>query len=293
MIPAHILRELRYIELTTAKRIRTARVGLHTSQARGIGFDFDQHRPYRPGDDVRQIDWNVTARLSTPYLRQTHAERELNVVLAVDLSRSMDIGSAGKSKRDVMTFVTASVLFSAAGDQINTGFLAFSDRVLAWSPPRRTTGRAWRILEELWRLAPEPSRTSVLPALRHLASALKTTTLVILISDFVTDEDLFGSSELRMVAARHDVIAVIVEDPAETALPAGRGFMRVRDVETDRDVLIQLNGRSRSEYAEAVARRRRALVDGSYRLGMECVVVRTDQAPIEPLLELFERRRSA
>jgi uncharacterized protein (DUF58 family) len=293
MIPPHVLRELRYIELATAKKIRAARVGPHTSQARGPGFDFDQHLPYRAGDDVRRIDWNVTARLTTPYLCQTHAERELNVVLAVDLSRSMDIGSTRNSKRDAMTFVTASVLFSAAGDHINTGFLAFSDRVLTWSPPRRTTGRAWRILEELWALAPERSRTSVLPALSHLVSTLKTASLVFLISDFVTDEDLFGSTELRSLVARHDVVAVVVEDPAETALPPGRGFIRVRDVETGHRIVVSLNGRSRWQYAEAVARRRRALVNASYSLGMECVVVRTDQPATEPLLELFARRRQA
>jgi uncharacterized protein (DUF58 family) len=292
MIPAHVLRELRYLELATSKRIRTHRMGPYTSPARGPGFDFDQHRPYRPGDDVRRIDWNVTARLNAPYLRETHAERELNVVMAVDLSRSMELGQAGHSKKDTVTFITASLLFSAAGDQINTGFLAFSDRVLTWSPPHRATGRAWGILESIWALDPPRSRTALLPAVRHLASTLKHMTVIFLISDFLTDENLFESTDLGMLAERHDVIAVVVEDPTETALPAGTGFMKVRDVESGAKTVIRVNERSRHAYAEAVARRREAFVDACYRVPIDVAFVRSDQPATEPLLELFARRRS-
>src|SRR5687768_10810419 len=147
MIPAHVMRELRYLEVSTPRAVRNARVGPYTSRARGRGFDFDEHLPYRIGDDVRRIDWNVTARMNAPYLRETHAERELDLIMAVDVSPSMQIGSGVYSKRDVTTFVTASLLFSAAADQINAGFLAFSDRVLSWAPPRRASGRAWRMIE--------------------------------------------------------------------------------------------------------------------------------------------------
>lgn len=293
MIPAHVLRELQYLEIATSRKIRTPRFGPYTSPARGAGFEFDQHRPYQPGDDVRQIDWNVTARLNTPYLRQTHAERELNIVIAVDLSRSMDVGSGGHSKKEALTFITASLLFSAAGDQINAGFLAFSDRVLTWSPPRRASGRAWRILEDVWALEPEPSRTALLPALRHLASNLKGMTVVFLISDFITEEDVFGSQELRMLASRQDIVAVVVEDPAETALPSGTGFIRARDAESGAYNVVALHDRSRRSYAEAVAGRRKALVEGCYRLPIDYVFVRSDEPVSEPLLELFARRRKA
>ena len=293
MIPAHVLRELQYLEIATSRKIRTPRFGPYTSPARGAGFEFDQHRPYQPGDDVRRIDWNVTARLNTPYLRQTHAERELNMVIAVDLSRSMDVGSGGHSKKEALTFITASLLFSAASDQINAGFLAFSDRVLTWSPPRRASGRAWRILEDVWALEPEPSSTALLPALRHLASNLKGMTVVFLISDFITAEDVFGSEELRMLASRQDVVAVVIEDPAETALPPGTGFIRARDAESGAYSIVALHDRSRQSYAEAVGRRRKALVEACYRLPMDYVFVRSDEPVAEPLLELFARRRKA
>lgn len=250
-------------------------------------------RPYVPGDDVRRIDWNVTARLNAPYVRQTHTEQELDLAVAVDLSRSMELGSAGYSKREVMTFITASLLFSAAADQINVGFLAFSDRVLTYSPPRRASGRAWRLLEDLWSLEPKRSPTAMLPAVRHLQSMLKTMSVVMLVSDFVTEEDVFRSPELRMLAAQHDVIAVVVEDAADTTLPAGRGFMRMRDVEMGGDTVIALNDANRRAYAETIARRRHTIRDACHRIGVDVVFVRSDTRVMQPLIELFARRRSA
>src|SRR5207249_6649818 len=191
MIPEHVMRELRYIEVYTGKRIRNLRVGPYTSPLRGPGFDFDEHQPYRHGDDVRRIDWNVTARMNAPFVRHTHAERELNVMIAIDASRSMELGAAHRSKKELMTFITGSLLFSAVSDQINTGFLAFSDRVLEYQPPRRTRAAAWSVLERCWALSPRPGPTALLPAVRHLLTALKRMSVVFIVSDFISGEDLF------------------------------------------------------------------------------------------------------
>jgi uncharacterized protein (DUF58 family) len=292
MIPEHVMRELRYIELYTAKKIRNLRVGAYTSPLRGSGFDFDQHQVYRPGDDVRRIDWNVTARMNAPYVRLTHAERELNVVIAMDLSRSMDLGTSGHSKKEALTFISGSLLFSAVSDQINTGFLAFADRVLVYTPPRRTRAAAWAVLQKCWAIAPSPATTALLPVIRHLVTSLKRMSVVFLVSDFMTDEDVFGSAELKMLSTRHDVIAVIPQDPAEAALPAGRGYIRLRDLETGREVSVGLNPESRRRYADAARRRRDDLTRAFYRAGMDHVFVPTDESPVEPLLTLFARRMS-
>jgi len=290
MIPEHVMRELRYIEVYTAKRIRNLRVGPYTSAQRGPGFDFDEHQPYRQGDDVRRIDWNVTARMDAPYVRHTHAERELNVMIAIDVSRSMELGAAHRSKKELLTFITGSLLFSAVSDQINTGFLAFSDRVLAYSPPRRTRAAAWSVLERCWALSPRPGRTALLPAVQHLLTTLKRMSVVFIVSDFITDEDLFGTQALAMLAAKHDVIAVVPQDPAEAALPAGRGYMQVRDLETGRQVAVSLSSRTRRAYAAETQRRREALARAFYRVPMDHVFVPTDGSPVEPLLSLFARR---
>jgi uncharacterized protein (DUF58 family) len=290
MIPEHVMHELRYIEVYTAKKIRNQRVGAYQSPLRGSGFDFDEHQVYRPGDDVRRIDWNVTARLNAPFVRHTHAERELNVMIAMDVSPSMEFGSAKYSKKEVLTFITGSLLFSALSDQINTGFLAFADRIVASSPPRRTRAAAWSVLEQCWALAPSPGPTALLPVIRHLVMTLKRMSVVFLVSDFMTDEDVFASHDLAMLAARHDVIAVVPEDPAETALPPGQGFLSVRDQESGRRIAIGLSGRNRRRYAADVQRRRADLVRQFYRVPMDHVFVPTDDSPVEPLLSLFAKR---
>lgn len=293
MIPDHVVRELRYLELRPSRRIRSLHVGPYTSPQRGEGFDFDQHRPYRQGDDVRRIDWNVTARLGAPFLRQTHAERELHAVIAADLSRSMRFGSGQRSKHEALRLVTASLLFSAVSDQITTGFLGFTDRVVTWTAPIADEGRAWSALTDLWAIKTpgRRTRTSILPAVDHLLGTLKRTTLVFLLSDFVTDEDLGASRELGMLASRHDVIAVVLEDPAETRLPVGAGFVRVRDLESGAEITVGLNDEVRELYATSIRQRRAELQRVFYGSGIDHVFVDTDKDVVEPLMQLFERRK--
>jgi uncharacterized protein (DUF58 family) len=290
MIPDAIMRQLRYIEVATARKMRTPRVGPFTSRSRGEGFDFDELQPYRPGDDVRRIDWNVTARLDAPFVRRTHAERELNMMIAVDVSRSMELGTSHHSKRELMMFITASLVFSALASQVNTGFLAFSDRVLVSRPPRRTRAAAWSVLEECWSASAGSGRTALLPMVRHLATTVKRMSLVFLVSDFLTDEDLFGGPELGMLAARHDVIAVIPEDPFERELPEGPGYLTVRDVESGRRTAVDLGARSRRRYTAAAHRHRESLARACYRVPMAHVFVPTDGRPVDPLMSFFAAR---
>lgn len=290
MIPHAVMRELRVIELATSRRMRTLRVGPFTSRQRGGGFDFDELQPYRPGDDVRRIDWNVTARLDAPYIRHTHAERELSMLLAVDVSRSMELGTSHLSKREAMMRITASLVFSALATQVNTGFAAFADRMLAVSPPRRTRAAAWSILEQCWDARPTSARTALVPSLRQLSRTLRRMTMVVLVSDFMTDEDLFGSPELSMLAAAHDVIAVIPEDPLERVLPEGAGVLAVRDLESGRRTTIALGRATRRRYELESQRRREALTIGFYRAGIDHVFVPTDGQALEALQALFATR---
>jgi uncharacterized protein (DUF58 family) len=290
MIPDDVMRELRYIEVASSRKMRNPRVGAYTSPLRGPGFDFDEHQRYRPGDDVRRIDWNVTARMDAPYVRHTHAERELNMMIAIDVSRSMDLGTSHYSKREVMTYITGSLLFSAIANQINTGFLAFSDRVVAYSPPRRTRASAWAILQQCWAAPSGSGRTALVPMGRHLVKTLRRMSIVFLVSDFMTDEDVFGSRDLSMLAARHEVIAVVPEDPGERVLPAGPGYMQVRDLESGRHTAVSLGARSRRLYAAEAQQRREALTRAFYQVPMEHVFVPTDQSPVEPLLSFFARK---
>ncbi len=247
MIPEHVMKELRYIEVFTAMKIRNQRVGTYQSPQRGPGFDFDEHQPYRPGDDVRRIDWNVTARMGAPFVRHTHAEREMNVMVALDISRSMALGTTKHSKREAMTFITGSILFSALSDQINTGFVAFGDKRMS---------------------------------------------LIFIVSDFVTHDDVLNSPELSYLAHKHDVVAVVPEDRAETELPAGAGYLHMRDLESGRRVSVGLGHQARGRYAEAIRERRENLARAFYRVSMDHVFVPTAGSPVLPVLSLFARRRA-
>ena len=292
MIPEHVMRELRYIEVATSRKIRNQRVGTYQSPLRGPGFDFDEHQPYRPGDDVRRIDWNVTARMGAPFVRHTHAEREMNVMVVMDMSRSMALGSAGYSKREALTYISGSILFSAISDQINAGFLAFSDRVLLATEPKRTRASAWTVLEKAWMLKSPAARTLMLPAIRHLMTSLKRMSVVFIVSDFVTDDAVLTSPELGLLAAKHDVIAVVPEDRAETELPAGAGYVQMRDVESGRRVAVGLGRQARAGYAAAIEHRRQDLARAFYRVPMDHVFVPTAASPVLPVLSLFARRKA-
>lgn len=290
MIPDHIMRELRFIEVATARKMRSLRAGSFTSRSRGDGFDFDELQPYRAGDDVRRIDWNVTARLDAPFVRHTHAERELNMVIAMDVSRSMALGTDARSKRETMMFITASLVFSALADQVNTGFVAFSDRVLVSSPPRRRRAAAWAVLERCWAAADDGRTTAIVPVVRHLLRTLKSMSIIFLVSDFLTEEDLFGGPDLRMLAARHDVVAVVPQDGFEQALPVGPGYLQVRDLESGRRAGIDLGAASRQRFAAEVRRRRGSLARGFYSLPVDHVFLDTGGPLVEPLLALMAAR---
>jgi uncharacterized protein (DUF58 family) len=285
MIPERVMKELRYIEVFTARKIRNQRVGTYQSPQRGPGFDFDEHQPYRPGDDV-------TARLGAPFVRHTHAEREMNVMIAMDVSRSMALGTTRHSKREAMTFITGSILFSALSDQINTGFVAFGDRVLLSTQPKRTRAAAWSVLEQTWALKPSSSKTLMLPLVRHLTLTLKRMSLIFIVSDFVTNDEVLGSPELAHLAHKHDVVAVVPEDRAETELPAGSGYLHLRDLESGKRVSIGLSRQARGHYAAAIRERRERLARAFYRVPMDHVFVPTTGSPVLPVLSLFARRQA-
>jgi len=286
------MRELRYIEVETSRKIRNQRVGAYQSPLRGPGFDFDEHQPYRPGDDVRRIDWNVTARLGTPFVRHTHAEREMNVMVVMDVSRSMSLGSSAHSKREALTYISGSILFSAISDQINTGFMAFADRVLLATRPTRTRAGAWNVLERAWSVSPSSRKTLMGPAIRELSTLLKRMSVVFIVSDFITDDNVLDSSELAQLAAHHDLIAVVPEDRAETSLPPGAGYVHLRDLESGRRLTVGLGSRAREEFAAAARARREALARAFYRVPMDHVFVPTGVSPVLPVLSLFARRRA-
>ena len=213
-------------------------------------------------------------------------------MVAMDVSRSMALGTTKHSKREAMTFITGSILFSALSDQINTGFVAFGDKVLLSTQPRRTRAAAWSVLEQAWALKPSASKTLMLPLVKHLSLTLKRMSLIFIVSDFVTSDEVLTSPELAHLAHKHDVVAVVPEDRAETELPAGGGYLHMRDLESGRRVSVGLGRQARGRYADAIRERREALARAFYRVPMDHVFVPTVGSPVLPVLSLFARRKA-
>lgn len=283
MIPQELMDELRYIQIYTQKAVRDHWVGDYRSPVRGRGFEFDQHKIYQHGDDYRQIDWNVTARMRHPYVKRAFEEKEMGAMILADLSRSMEFASADQSKRDLLLKIAATLAFAAACDNMKVGLLGFTDAIEVDVPLKKGLNQVWKILDSLWQIQPVSRRTQFARALDYLATRLKRSTLIFCISDFITPEDLFASDKIKHLAQRHDFIPIIVQDGWEEALPEGKGYLRLRDMEWGGEMLLALSGRQRRRYQNLMRERKDALQRSLYRLHLDHLFLR----PGEPFLDLL------
>jgi uncharacterized protein (DUF58 family) len=228
--PLTILNELKRLEIVTHGAVDTLLKGAYKSTFRGQGLEFHQVREYYPEDDVRSIDWNVTARLNSPFVKTFVEERELQIVLAVDLSASIWYGTGAMSKRETALRLCATLAFAAVQHQDRVGLFLFTDKVEFWLPPKRGKAASMRVLRELIQFKPTRTKTDYKPAFKMLSKVLKRRTVLVLVSDFteVVPADLAGS-----LSRRHDLIATVLHDPLEKdfKLPAR---VVVRDPETGR-----------------------------------------------------------
>jgi uncharacterized protein (DUF58 family) len=286
--------ELRYLEINVARRMRSVRFGQSRSPLKGFGYEFESHRRYQVGEDFRRIDWNVSARMQEIYLKRHFEEREVSVFLVVDVSRSMHFSTAKHSKNLRVMQVGATLGFSAVSDSCKFGILAFSDNVETYDPPRKGRGHVWRTLDRLYNLKPAGSGTNWELALRFLRSRLRSTSIVFLLSDFITDPDVTQLAELpdlKVLAQKHDVVPIVFMDRLESNLPRGRGFVRLRSAEGREEMLLSLSSHQRSVFDAVVEKRRAELRDLFYSLGMECLFLNVSEAFMDPLMTLFERRK--
>jgi uncharacterized protein (DUF58 family) len=289
-IPADLVQELRYVEIYTRRKITSGLIGSYTSPFKGVGFDFWEHRHYEPGEDVRRIDWNATARLGQIQVKLCHAERELHALIAVDLSRSMEFTSRRLTKRELSLRVAGCLAFSAVADQMHVGMLAFTDRVEAYFPARQGRRQAWRILQYLWEAQPRSGGTDLREPVRFLTERLRKTTLLFLVSDFL-QPDVVRLADFQLLGHHHDLVPIVVQDPLEEALLRARGHVRLRDPESGVERVIALSARNRRAYAEEMTRRREELIRHFYGLGLDCVYLRSGDAFVDPLIRLFSSRK--
>ena len=289
MIPREVLKKVRRVEVRTKGLVQDVFGGQYHSAFKGRGIEFSEVRPYQMGDDVRTIDWNVSARMGEPFVKVFHEEREQTLLLAVDVSGSNDFGSASRSKRDAAAEIGAVLGFSAVRNADKVGLLLFSDQVERFVPPKKGRRHVLRLLRDVFVHEPESRGTDLAFALDHAARMLKRRAIVLLISDFLDRPLAFGHA-LRACAARHDVVAVHLTDPREEALP-NAGLVTLRDAETGRAVLVDTGSRrARALYAHAAEERRERLARAFASARVDVVEARVDEDVVAPLAAFFRRR---
>ena len=261
--------------------------GEYHSIFRGRGMEFSEVREYIPGDDIRTIDWNVTARYNHPYVKIFREERELTVMLVVDLSGSGDFGSAEKMRREISAEIAAILAFSAVRNNDKVGLLLFTDRIEKFIPPKKGAIHVLRLIREVLYFQPTGKKTDTAGALDYLLSVIKKKSVMFLISDFF---DRGFEKQLGLAARKHDLIAVEIYDPLEIQVPAA-GIVNLKDLETGREILVDLsNNDNRRNLALAAQSRRAKLFDFFKKHKIDRIVLNTREDYTQPLYRFFEQR---
>ncbi len=290
MDTSDILKKVRQIEIQTGKLVEETFAGEYLSAFKGQGIEFAEVREYTPGDDVRSIDWNVTARSGTPYVKKFNEERELTLMIACDVSASQRFGSFDKFKQEAAAELAALFAFSALKNGDKVGLLLFSDKVELFVPPKKGKKHILRLIRELVAFEPKGTGTDIAQALTMLSKVIKRQGILIFISDFLADPQSFAQP-LRLAAKKFDLIPVIIEDRLERSLPHVPACLNVRDPETGEERFVSL---SSADFDQLLTMRRevwaKQLTDLFNPLKIEGILVDTAQPPADPVIEFFKRR---
>lgn len=288
MIPRDLVKKLRKIEIHTSRLANEQLAGSYHSVFKGRGMTFSEVRQYQHGDDVRFIDWNVSARMNEAYVKVFTEEREMTVMLLVDLSASERFGSVARPKIEAVAEISALLAFSAIKNDDRVGLVLFTDRVERFVPPKKGRGHVMRVVTEILNAQPKGEGTNLSVALDLVGSLSKRRSVAFLVSDFI-DEGY--EKPLRVASRRHDLIPVQVVDPREEELP-DVGLALLEDLETGEVVEVDTgDARVRRAFARRVHTQRAKREQLFRRLRIDHVTVRTDQDYVRPLADLFRRRQ--
>lgn len=283
-----LLKKIRKIEIKTRGLSSNIFAGEYHSAFKGRGMTFSEVREYQYGDDIRDIDWNVTARIGHPYVKVYEEEREMTVMLLVDVSRSRLFGAVGEEKREMIAEIAATIAFSAISNNDKIGMLFFSDKIEKFIPPKKGKKHILFLIRELLDFTPENPGTDIGVALRYFTDAQKKRSTTFLISDFIDSHDF--SRPLSIAARKHDLIAVQVYDRRDASLP-DVGMMRVADLETGADRWIDTsNKKVRRAYDRWWYDRQQAMTEAMQRSRVDIASVSTDEDYVKSLMALFRMR---
>lgn len=287
MIDAELIKKIRQIQIYTSHIVSTNFAGQYESVFKGRGMQFEEVREYTPGDDVRTIDWNVTARAGKPYVKRFVEEREMTVMLVVDLSASGEFGTVGRLKNELAAEFCAVLAFAAVRNNDKVGLIIFTDEIELFIPPKKGSGHVLRLIRELLYFKMPKKKTNIPMALDYLARVTKKKATVFLVSDFIAAD---FKKELSLINRRHDVVAVAVRDPAEIEMPSV-GLVEFVDAETGEVMLVDTSSRKfRGRFGSDSAKRAGELAGLLRSINVDCIDIRTDKPYIHDLIKFFHMR---
>ncbi|GAB6395377.1 MAG: DUF58 domain-containing protein [Bacteroidales bacterium] len=288
METSELLKKVRRIEIKTRGLSRNIFAGQYHTAFKGRGMAFSEVREYQYGDDIRDIEWNVTARYVRPYIKVFEEERELTVMLLIDVSGSRDFGSVCVMKKDVITEIAATLAFSAIQNNDKTGVIFFSDKIEKFIPPQKGRKHILYIIRELIDFHPDDKQTDISQVLKYMTNAIKKRCTAFLISDFI-DKGNFKDA-LTIANRKHDVVAIQVYDRRETELPPV-GLMKIKDAETGEERWIDSSSaKIRNAYGKWWNRRQQEMNDSFKKCRVDSVSIRTEDDYVKSLMTLFEKR---
>lgn len=288
MDTAELLSQVRKIEIKTRGLSSNIFAGEYHSAFKGRGMAFSEVREYQYGDDVRDIDWNVTARFNKPYVKVFEEERELTVMLMVDVSGSLDFGTVRQTKREMVTEIAATLAFSAIQNNDKIGVIFFSDRIEKFIPPKKGRKHILFIIRELLNLKPESERTDIGQAVEYMTNAIKKRCTVFVLSDFMDNKDF--SQQLTIANRKHDVVALQVYDQRMAELP-DVGIMKLKDAESGEEIYVDTSSKAvRRAHHEWWVKYQLYLKGVFAKCSIDSVSVRTDEDYVKALMNLFQKR---
>ncbi|MGB2598951.1 MAG: DUF58 domain-containing protein [Candidatus Omnitrophota bacterium] len=287
MIPKEIIRKIRRIQITTTRKVTDIFAGQYQSVFKGLGIEFDEVREYFPGDDIRSIDWNVTARMGHPYVKKFVEERQLTIMILLDVSLSCRFGTVNSIKSDLAAEICSVIAFSAIQNNDKVGVLTFTDRVEKFIPPRKGVKHVLRVVREALYNEPSGYKTDMNGVLEYLNRVTRRRTITFVISDFFAKD---FKKTLSITNKRHDVIAVTITDPAELQLPEA-GVVKLHDAETGEPYVVDTSDPAvrrlfRKNSKQMIDRRKEIFRSTK----VDNIDIRTDKPYVEPLMQFFRMR---
>ena len=288
METSELLKKVRQIEIKTRGLSRNIFAGQYHTAFKGRGMAFSEVREYQFGDDVRDIDWNVTARYARPYVKVFEEERELTVMLMIDVSGSKDFGSIARMKKDLVTEIAATLAYSAIQNNDKIGVIFFSDKIEKFIPPQKGKRHILYVIRELIDFQPDDRQTDISRALRYLTNAIKKRSTAFLISDFIDTHSYLDA--LTIAGRKHDVVAIQVYDRRETELPSV-GLVKVTDAETGVERWVDSSSRRvRETYRNWWNRRQEDMNNSFSKCRVDSISIRTEDDYVKSLITLFDKR---